>query len=141
MSTFGALSEDRGPFVYSKDDKVKVTPVNAQRCVIAFGEAFPGITQFSQKSLFEEGKEGAHDLCGSISQTMEGGSQSKNWVRLWTPLLAKKDFNNQEPQRLTLGIRLAKIPPEVHGGWYGNQLQSNIITEAWTGAKKAFGEL
>ena len=116
VSTFGALSEDFGPFVYSKDEGVKATPRNAQRCVLAFGEAFPGITQFSQQSLFEEGKEGAHDLCGAISRTMEGGSQSKNWVKLWTPLLAKKDFNDQETQRLTLGIRLAKTPPEVHVG-------------------------
>ena len=85
--------------------------------------------------MFKEGKEGAHDLCGAITRTIEGGSHSKNWVRIWTPLLAKVDFNDQETQRLTLGIRLVKTPPEVHGGWYRNQLQSNTITDAWTGAR------
>ena len=70
---FGALYEVIGNFVYSKDDTVKVTPMNAQRCVTAFGESFPGTAHFSQQSLFEEGREGAHDLCVTIGRTMEGG--------------------------------------------------------------------
>ena len=128
-------------FVYSKDVKVKVTPTNAQRCVTAFGETFSGIAQFSQQSLFEEGNEGAHDLCGAISRKMEGVSLITNWVNIWTPLLEKIEFSVQEVQRLTLGIRLAKNPPEVHGGWKGNQLRSNTITETWAGAREVFGEL
>ena len=58
VSKFGALYEDHGSFVYSKDDKVKVTPMNAQKCVISYGEAFPGTAQFSKQGLFEEGNEG-----------------------------------------------------------------------------------
>ena len=50
VSTCGALYEDRVFFVYSKDAKVKATQTNAQRCVTAFGETFPGIAQFSEQS-------------------------------------------------------------------------------------------
>ena len=91
--------------------------MNTQRCVTAFGESFPGTDHFSQQSLFEEGREGAHDLCGEIGRTIEGGSIIKNWVNIWTLLLEKLAFNAQEAQRLTLGIRLAKNPTEMHGGW------------------------
>ena len=59
----------------------------------------------------------------------------------WTPFLENTDFNDQEAQRLALGIRQAKTPPEMHGGWKGNQLRSNTIIEAWVGAREVFGEL
>ena len=59
----------------------------------------------------------------------------------WTPLLEKTDFNDQEAQRLALGIRQTKTPPEVHGGWKGNHLRSNTIIETWVGAREVFGEL
>ena len=72
---------------------------------------------------------------------MEGGSLITNWVIIWTPLLEKIEFSVQEVKRLTLGIRLAKNPPEIHGGWKGNQLRSITITEAWAGAREVFGEL
>ena len=42
---------------------------------------------------------------------------------------------------MTLGIRLVKTSSEVHVSWYGNQLRSNTITEAWAGAREVFGEL
>ena len=38
VSTFWALYELIGTFVYSKDDMVKVTSMNAQHCVTSFGE-------------------------------------------------------------------------------------------------------
>ena len=37
--------------------------------------------------------------------------------------------------------RLAKNPPEAHGGWKGNQLIASTITETWAGAREMFGEL
>ena len=43
VNTFGSLYEVSGTFVYSKDDKVKITPMDTQRCVTAFGKLFPGI--------------------------------------------------------------------------------------------------
>ena len=91
--------------------------------------------------MVDEGGEGAHDLRGKIRRTMKGGLVITNWVKLWTPVLEKIYFNAQEAQRLTLGIRLYKTLPEVHGGWEGNQLRDNTITETRTGAREMFGEL
>ena len=48
MIIFGALYEVRVHF-FSKDDKVKVIPMNSQRCVTAFEELFPGTKQFPRK--------------------------------------------------------------------------------------------
>ena len=50
------------------------------------------------------------------SEKMEGVTVIDNWVKMLTPLLRKTSFTAQEGQRLTLGIRLAKTPSEVHGG-------------------------
>ena len=55
--------------------------------------------------------------------------------------MEKTDLNAQEAQRLTLGIRLVKTPPEVYGGWQGNKFRSNTITEAWIGSREVFREL
>ena len=52
VNTFGSLYEVSGTFVYSKDDKVKITPMDTQRCVTAFGELFPGIEQFPRNVCF-----------------------------------------------------------------------------------------
>ena len=52
--------------------------MNAQRCDTAFREEFPETEQFTQKSLFDEGGEGAHDLCGKIRRTMKRGSVITN---------------------------------------------------------------
>lgn len=62
-------------------------------------------------------------------------------VNIWTPLLEKTDVNDQEARRLTVGIHLAKTPPEVHGEWKGDQLRSNTITEAWVEARELLSEL
>lgn len=75
------------------------------------------------------------------SKKMEGGPVIDNWVNLWTPLLGKIDFTAKEAQHLTLEIRLAKTPPEVHEGWNCNQLLSTTIAETQAGARDVFGEI
>ena len=62
-------------------------------------------------------------------------------MKLWTPFLEKIDFTAQEAHRLTLGIRLANTPSEVHSGWKRNQLRANTIIEAWAGERKVLEEL
>ena len=75
------------------------------------------------------------------SKKMEGGPVIDNQVKLCTLLLGEIYFTTQEAQYLTLGIRLAKTPREVHWGLKGNQLMATTITEAWSRARDVFGEL
>ena len=112
----------------------KKTSVNVHSCVKYFVKVFPDTDQFSPQRLFEKGDKRVHDLYCTIRRKMEGGLVIENWVKLWNPLLVKTDFTVQETQHLTLGIRLAKTPPEVHRGWKGNQLMATTITELWVGA-------
>ena len=72
---------------------------------------------------------------------MEREPVINKWVKLWTPLLGKTYFTDQEAHHLTLKIRLSKTPPEVHGSWNGHQLMATTITEAWARAREVFGEL
>ena len=91
--------------------------------------------------MFEEGDNGAHDLCGAIRWKIEGGTVIDNRVHPWNPLLGKTSYTTQEEHYLPVGIRLAKNPPEVDGDWKGNQLMASTITESWSGARELFCEL
>ena len=48
--------------------------------------------------VFDERGKGAHDLCGKIRQTIEGGSVTNTWIKLWTLHLYRIDFNAQKVQ-------------------------------------------
>ena len=69
---FGALYEVRGNFVYSKDDTVKVTPMNAQRFVTAFGESFPGTAYFPSKVYLKKDEKTLMTCAAQLAEQWKG---------------------------------------------------------------------
>ena len=141
VSASRVLYEASGISVHSTHDKNKNASANTHWCITYFEKKFPGKEFFSLQSLFEEGDNGAHDLCGAIWWKIEGGTVIDNRVHPWNPLLGKTSYTTQEEHYLTVGIRLAKNPPEVDGDWKGNQLMASTITESWSWAREVFCEL
>ena len=83
VSTFGFLYEAIVTSVYSKHDTAK--NISLERTTLPFSHflnSFPGIEEFTQHSLFEEGDKWAYDLCDKTRQTMEGGLVIDNWVNI-----------------------------------------------------------
>ena len=70
---------------------------------------------------------------------MRGGSTLDNWKQSWTPpLLSKNKFDDNETKLLTLGMRLASTPPEVHQGWIGDDISSTTVTDVLVGVEEIF---
>ena len=78
VNTFGALYEVVFTSVYSRQGKAKITPPEARQCVTKFLESFPGLVPFTELTLFDEGAQGAHDLCNKVARSMKGGSSLDN---------------------------------------------------------------
>ena len=75
VNTFGALYEAVFTSVYSRKGNAKLTPQAAKQCVTKFLESFLGLAHFTQLTLFDEGENGAHDLCNKVARTMNGGGR------------------------------------------------------------------
>ena len=127
--------------IYSRIEKTKLTPQDAQRYVKELYEVFPGIFSFTTTSLFEEGDVCAHNFSREVKRTMNGVSSLDNGKQSWTPLLSKMNFDDTEMKLLTLGMRLASTPPDVHQGWVWDVPLSTTATDAWVEAGEVFEEL
>ena len=90
VHTFGSLYEAVFTSVYSRHGKAKMTPPEAKPCITKFLESFPDLVPFTELTLFEEGAQGAHDLCNKVARSMTGGSSLDNWKQTWQALLLKK---------------------------------------------------